>query len=80
MPAAEWAADAKERDLEKVALQHIKAEAKAAERAQRTEVCSSTPSRPVAQLRRDSPMAIPRVMSEGLHAQKNLSLNSSVSV
>ena len=44
MPAAEWAADAKERELEKIALQHIKAEAKAAERAQRVEVCSSTPS------------------------------------
>lgn len=33
--AAEWAAEAKERELEKVALQHIKAESKAAERAAR---------------------------------------------
>mmetsp|Transcript_13135 Transcript_13135/g.39736 ORF Transcript_13135/g.39736 Transcript_13135/m.39736 type:complete len:413 (-) Transcript_13135:241-1479(-) len=34
----EWAAGAKERELEKIALQHIKAETKAAERAARAEV------------------------------------------
>jgi hypothetical protein len=35
---AEWQAEAQERELEKVALRHIKAEAKAAERASRAEV------------------------------------------
>ncbi len=36
--AAEWAAGARERELEKIALQHIKTESKAAERAARAEV------------------------------------------
>jgi hypothetical protein len=36
--AAEWQAEAQERELEKVALRHIKAEAKAAERTSRAEV------------------------------------------
>lgn len=40
--AAEWAAGAKERELEKIALQHIKAETKAAERAARAEVHTLT--------------------------------------
>lgn len=35
---AEWQAEAKERELEAVALRHIKAEAKAAERSARAEV------------------------------------------
>lgn len=36
--SAEWQAEAKERELEAIALRHIKAEAKAAERASRAEV------------------------------------------
>lgn len=50
LPGAAWAAGTKERDLEKVALQHIKDETKAAERAAKAEVHllpDPHPSKPV---------------------------------
>ena len=50
---AEWAADARERELEKIALQHIKEQAKTEAREARKQVRTQTMLQAAAQVLRD---------------------------